>query len=197
MGRVPQGIEETSSVMEYHYGDSPTCSLCGDKIESISHLYCCQHPTAVQNRQQAATAVVTSNSKLTPVVLVPVIARFLPDSDIKPDGDSSFESVAQCQLELGSHAFCRGHVCTPWLEVYMIASGQSRPTGIDKKASNGVVNLVRGVWQYTMAVYFFRNATVHGKLPQFPVGKSLQQMRDEAATVYEKFTNDPHGILSA
>ena len=119
------------------------------------------------------------------------------DSDIKPDGDSSFESVAQCQLELDSHAFCRGHVCTPWLEVYMIASGQSRPTGIYKKASNGVVNLVPGVWQYTMAVYFFRNATVHGKLPQFPVGKSLQQMRDEAATVYEKFTNDPHGILSA
>jgi hypothetical protein len=46
-------------------------------------------------------------------------------------------------------------------------------------------------------VWAFCNTAVHGKLPQFIVGKSLQRIREDPTAAYQQFIADPHFIPQA
>jgi hypothetical protein len=92
------------------YGTSDTFLLCGCRIESIHHLYCCSNMEATDHRHQAIKVFRNSWSKFTPPPLLNVVANLLLDPNSVSDYGLDELDVLHSQRSLALTSFHRGHV---------------------------------------------------------------------------------------
>jgi len=107
-----------------YYGQDCKCPLCEVEDETLHHIYCCQHESAVVARQLALETLRNMISKPTLATLLQIIDAAMTQ---ETQGHSEFtlhtwpEEITEAidvQSKIGWGPFLRGHVATQWRSAY-------------------------------------------------------------------------------
>lgn len=71
--KLSNQLWNTNVQNQKYYDESPLCPICQLHPESFSHVFCCSHPTARDNRQESLTQLQSSLHRSTPPELLNTI----------------------------------------------------------------------------------------------------------------------------
>ncbi len=182
----------------------PSCLCCP---ETWHHVFSCQNPRSIHERESAQEILLESLTGITPPLLLSTIMFGIsqwsshPNIDLDPTTPDipsvrSLQAAFSAQTDIGWGAFLRGHLCTKWAQAFLdLYKSKNNSTGsAESGAKRWKKKLIISLWTYRKAVGSQRNAVVHGKNKERTISKKVQLMHTQAISYYAKFTSDNHCI---
>jgi hypothetical protein len=187
-----------------YYNQSEKCPICKLATEDFNHLFHCPHPSADNNRREAAQHLIKTIQPCTPPTLLETLEvslnQWITAGQVPSFGGSRLPAVdilhqAICnQTDIGWSSFCRGHVSRHWRTAFLLHYRPKKPQPESKCseiADKWLSLLLTSAWTFSEKVWTFRNKVVHGQLEEFRESKIIQNLRGRIKELYFQFREDP------
>lgn len=199
-------LMNTNFQNKLYYGSSDRCPCCNRAAESFSHVLSCCDPSAATNCDSAFTQLMTALSNIkTPLLIIEAIkhgtkhwldpgsirVRALTAGSLHP-GDTLLTTAFQEQFHnIGWYHLFLGRLSSKWESAYIAYTGSNN----QKSAQYWSSLMVSLLWKYSLSLWGYRNAVVHGSNYEESTFKRLQEIQSKVSAAYDTFSSDPNPFL--
>jgi hypothetical protein len=208
--KLAHGLYHTNLTDMRYYGNSDQCPCCQGATETLQHVFTCPSPDTADNRKITRTSLQSHLEHInTPPKIVHAIIHGLTQWEETVNTTSSNSSVpfrgtvlpADCILvqayleqsnEIGWLHFLHGRISTKWSCAYQ--SYHSKPHQEPVNALPWAAQVVRSLWDYSTAIWKFRNGVKYGHTQAEAIEKELKDLQHQVRTEFKLHDHDPFKV---
>jgi hypothetical protein len=211
ISKLSHKLFNTNYQNNQYYGHEGKCPCCDEQIETFQHMLSCPSNLSTPHHQNQLEQLQTRLLKAgAPDAIASAIIHGISQwslcqsgsitqqrspyiGSLKPIEIAITQAYADQTSPIGWDNLLRGRLSNLWDRAYAMAQTTPNTT----LGSSGLTDkIIPILWDYSQAIWEYRNGTVHGKTAEEQAALEVTAVQTEITLAYEEYAKDPFIIPS-